>query len=391
MAGRSPWLKRGAVVASAALLGGVVGAAVAVSVDNGDSSSSSTQTVSGVSTAILNSAATTGLSAAQVYKQDAPGVVDITVTSTSGSGQGSSPFGSPNSQQTVEGEGAGFVLDKSGDIVTNAHVVDGASSIKVKFLNGTTTTGKLVGSDDSTDVAVVHVDVSADKLTPLAIGNSSSVDPGEPAYAIGSPYGLPQSISAGIVSATGREIQAPDGSPIEDAIQTDAALNHGNSGGPLIDANGDVVGLSAQIDSNTGEGTGVGFAIPVNTVKKIADELVAHGSVQHAYMGVQIATIDAGASQALGLPQGVAVIQVSSGSPADKAGLSSGTKTQTYAGTQYPTDGDVITAVDGKTVATAEELRAAIDAKQPGDKVQLTVVSNGKTRTVTVTLGTRPS
>jgi S1-C subfamily serine protease len=391
MAGRSTWVKRGAVVAVAVVAGGAVGAAIAVSLDKNGSSSTVTQTVAGATTAGIAATTAQGLTPAKIYQQDAPGVVDITVKSSGGSGGSSSPFGFPTPQQGVEGEGAGFVLDKSGDIVTNAHVVDGASSIKVKFLNGTTATAKLVGSDDSTDVAVVHVDVASDKLTPLALGNSSAVEPGEPAYAIGSPYGLPQSISAGIVSGTGREIQAPDGSAIEGAIQTDAALNHGNSGGPLLDAAGNVVGLSAQIDSSTGEGTGVGFAIPVDTVKKIADQLIAHGSVQHAYMGVQIATIDAGASKALGLPQGVAVVQVQAGSPADKAGLSAGTKTQLYAGSQYPTDGDVITAVDGKTVATAEQLRAAIDTKQPGDKVDLTVINSGKTRTVTVTLGTRPS
>src|SRR5439155_6213384 len=140
--------------------------------------------------------------------------------------------------------------------------------------------------------------------------------PGEPVVAIGSPFGLPQSISSGIVSATGREIQAPDGSPIEDAIQTDATLNHGNSGGPLIDGSGAVVGLNSQIDSSTGGSDGVGFAVPSNTVRKIADQLIAHGSVQHAYLGVQIVTVDAAAAKALSIPQGAEVVQVVSGSPA---------------------------------------------------------------------------
>jgi putative serine protease PepD len=381
---RFPGSRRGAAIVAALLAGGGAGAGIAVAVDGGGSTTTVQPAASAASSpAVLRSSQS--LTASEIYARESAGVVDITVDEQ---GQSSGNLFGP---RDVQGEGSGFVLDKSGDIVTNAHVVDGASKITVKFKNGTTATAKLVGSDDSTDVAVVHVDVAADKLTPLSLGDSSAIVPGEPVVAIGSPFGLPQSISSGIVSATGREIQAPDGSPIEDAIQTDATLNHGNSGGPLIDSSGAVVGLNSQIDSSTGGSDGVGFAVPSNTVSKIADQLIAHGSVQHAYLGVQIVTVDAAAAKALSVPQGAEVVQVVSGSPADKAGLKAGKATQSVGGQDYTTDGDVITAAGGKAITSSEQLRAAISAKNPGEKIDLTVVAGGKTRTVTVTLGTRPS
>jgi S1-C subfamily serine protease len=206
------------------------------------------------------------LTPSQIYAADSPGVVDITVTTTS-----ADPFGR---SQTVQAEGSGFVVDTSGDIVTNAHVVEGASSIVVTFADGSTATARLVGSDASTDLAVIRVDVAASRLHPLTLADSSAVQVGDAVVAIGSPFGYTESITSGIVSAVGREIEAPNGAAITNAIQTDAAINSGNSGGPLMDAGGGVIGVNAQISSSSGGSDGVGFAIPSNTVKAVVADLL---------------------------------------------------------------------------------------------------------------------
>ena len=211
---------------------------------------------------------------------------------------------------------------------------------------------------------MLHVDAPASKLTPLALGDSSALAVGDGVVAIGNPFGLDDTVTSGIVSALDREISAPDGTPIEGAIQTDAAINHGNSGGPLFNLAGKVVGVTSQIQSDSGGSDGVGFAIPSDTVKNIADQLIAHGSVKHALLGVTIATAS----------NGVGVSKVESGSGADKAGIKTG---------------DVITAVDGKAVSSATSLRAIIGAHSPGDSLTLTVKRSGETKTFKVTLGTR--
>lgn len=329
--------------------------------------------------------AATGLTPTQIYDQATPGVVDIQVTSTT-----SAPFGFFDGRRQQQGEGSGFVLDTKGDIVTNQHVVSGATSVTVQFSDGSTAKAAVVGSDPGTDVAVIHVDVDASKLHPLSLGTSSSVKPGEGVVAIGSPFGLAGSMTAGIVSAVGRTIDAPDGTPITGAIQTDASINHGNSGGPLIDANGDVVGMNSQIDSNSGGSDGVGFAIPIDTVDSVATQLIAGKTVQHAYLGVQIQTVTPTAASTLSIPVGAQVAQVVAGSPADRAGLKAGAARRTVGGSTYTTDGDVIVAVDGTAIASASDLQAAIAAHKPGDSVTLKVSRSGSERSVTVTLGTRP-
>jgi putative serine protease PepD len=306
-------------------------------------------------------ASTTATSLTQLYKNAAPAVVDITVDTSTSSGFG---FGS----QQGTAEGSGFEIDTSGHIVTNDHVVSGASSITVRFQNGTTAKATLVGSDPSTDVAVIKVDVPASQLHPLTFGNSADVQVGQPVAAIGSPFGLPESLSSGIVSAVDRTITAPNNYSIAGAIQTDAALNHGNSGGPLLDSSGDVIGVNAQIESDSGGSDGVGFAIPSNMVKGVADTIISGGKVQHAYLGVTVGDASSG--------QGAAIESVKSGTPAANAGLQAG---------------DVVTAIDGQTVTNADDLTAKISAHQPGDKVTLTVTRNGATKTIDVTLGTRPS
>ena len=233
----------------------------------------------------------------QLYSEDAPGVVDITVESTtSGGSSGGIPFGNPGGSQKQQAEGTGFEIDSKGNILTAEHVVDEATSIKVTFEDGSTAKATLVGSDKSTDTAVIHVDVSASQLHPLTLGNSSSVQPGQSVVAIGSPFSLAETMTAGIVSATNRTITAPNGFSITGAIQTDAAINHGNSGGPLIDAaTNTVIGINDQIpagDSN--DNAGVGFSVPIDTAKSVAQTLIAGGTVQHAYLGVRIESVTGG-------------------------------------------------------------------------------------------------
>ena len=322
------------------------------------------------------------LTVGQVYDKTYRSVVEITVDSTSGS-----PFG----QQQQQAQGSGFVYDENGDIVTNEHVVDGASSISVRFWNGATYKAKLVGSDSSTDLAVIKVSAPASLLTPLELADSSKVTVGDPVVAIGSPFGLEGTVTSGIVSALHRAMEAPNNFTINDSIQTDAAINHGNSGGPLLNGLGQVIGINAQIDSESGGSDGVGFAIPSDTVRAIASQLVQSGKVEHAYLGVQIVAIPSDVARQLGVPEGVEVTKVVSGTPADDAGLRASTGQKVVDGQSYPTSGDVIVGFDGKTVTSAAQLQTLVDSKRPGDKVTVTYVRAGKTKTTTVTLDTRPS
>jgi putative serine protease PepD len=301
---------------------------------------------------------------AAVYRADAPGIVVVTDAATT---QGPSiPF-LPQSRQKVQQLGSGFVLDRNGDIVTNDHVIAGGSAIRIGFGGDKTYAAKVVGDDPATDLAVLRVSAPASLLHPLAFGSSARVAPGDPVYAIGNPFGLERTITAGIVSAVGRDIQAPDGRTIPQAIQTDTAINHGNSGGPLLDANGRVIGVTSQIQGGTVDGNvGVGFAIPGDTARSIAQQLVSHGSATHAWLGVQVRD---GA-------HGVVVGKVSPRSPAAQARIA---------------PGDVITALDGRGVQTADELAGTVAAHRPGDRITLAVRHGGTTRTVTVSLGDLPA
>jgi putative serine protease PepD len=306
-------------------------------------------------------AAVSPLSVTGVYNRAGKGVVEITVTS---SASGSDfPFGGSQQQQA---QGSGWVYDSAGHIVTNDHVVDGAGSISVRFWNGASYRATLVGADPSTDLAVIKVDAPASVLHPLELGNSGTLQVGQPVVAIGSPFGLENTVTAGIISALHREMTAPNNFTIPDSIQTDAAINHGNSGGPLLDLNGNVVGVNAQIDSDSGGNDGVGFAIPASTVRTIAAQLIGTGSVKHAYLGVGIANA----------ANGVRLTQVRPGTPASRAGLRAG---------------DIVSAVGGRRVRAADELGQAIDAEKPGDRVTLTYTRNGQSHTVTVTLAERPA
>ncbi len=322
------------------------------------------------------------LTIGEIYRRSHEGVVEITVTSSS-----ASPFGEGDSQS----QGSGFVYDSNGHVVTNEHVVDGAESVSVRFWNGDIHKATVVGSDASTDLAVIKVDAPQSLLTSLSVGDSSKLRVGDGVVAIGSPYGLEETITSGIVSALHRQMRAPNGFTINDSIQTDAAINHGNSGGPLLNARGQVVGVNAQIRSDSGGSDGVGFAIPSNTIRTIASQLLASGKVEHAYLGVSVQTIPASVASELDLVEGVALQKVTGTTPAAKAGLRAATGTKAIDGEQYATGGDVITEFDGEKVTTAEELQRAVDSKRPGDTVSVTYWRNGDTKTVDVKLGTRPA
>ena len=350
-------LRLGLLLALTAALGAGVGASVVTATDSG----TSTVVAKTVQGEAASAASGNTLGVRDVYLRNAAGVVEIVASSQATDG---SPF--PFGGGTQQAQGTGFVLDQKGDIVTNEHVVDGANSVTVKFPNGRSYSAKVVGTDASTDLAVVRVNAPKRALHPLELGDSASLQVGDGVVAIGSPFGLAGSTTSGIVSALHREIQAPNNFGIEGAIQTDAAINHGNSGGPLLNMRGQVIGVTAQIKSASGGSEGVGFAIPSNTVRSVVAQLIAKGRAEHAYLGVQIQAAE----------NGVGVVHVTSGSAAARAGMQAQ---------------DVITKVNGRRVTTASALRELIGSKQPGDRVELTTSRGGSTRTVTVTLGNRPS
>ncbi len=325
------------------------------------------------------------LSVHEIYQRSYRAAVEITVALSQRS---SDPFGG---SQSAQAQASGWVYDSKGDIVTNQHVVDGATSISVKFWNGATYKAHVVGSDASTDLAVVRVDAPSSLLSPLRLGDSSKLVVGDGVVAIGSPFGLEESVTSGIVSALHRQMTSPNNFTIDDSIQTDAAINHGNSGGPLLNAQGEVIGVNAQIESNSGGNDGVGFAIPSNTVRSIVTQLIGSGKAEHSYLGVSIETVPASAASRLGLVEGAEVTSVKAGEPAAKAGFHAAKGTRTVDGQSYPTGGDVIVEADGKKIATADELRSAISARKPGDRISITYVRAGTKHTVQLTLASRPS
>jgi putative serine protease PepD len=306
-----------------------------------------------------------GISVPAVYARTHEGVVDLVVEARTGGSRDGSPGGRAEETQA---EGAGFVIDTKGDVVTNDHVVAGATSISVKLWNGRVFAGHVVGTDSSTDLAVVRISAPAAFLQPLEFGDSDAVQVGDPVIAIGSPFGLPQTVTSGIVSALHRTIDSPNDFTIAGSIQTDAPINHGNSGGPLLDAAGHVIGVNAQIQSQAGGSEGVAFAIPSNTVRSVVDQLVSGKTVEHAYLGVQIEDSTS--------PLGARLDQVAQGTPAARAKLQAG---------------DVITKLDGITIASDSDLSAVINGKLPGDKLSITYLRHGKTGHTSATLTLRPS
>ena len=378
-----------------ALLGGVVAVALGViaiatgliSVDNSSTSSTAVASAPLPQTQPASGAVRT---VGQVYQEDAQGVAYIEAQEKPGAT--TSPFGEPSGGGTATG--SGILMDGDGHVLTNAHVVDGSSSVTVKFGDGDALPAKVLGVDDSTDVAVLAVDPSQVDAKPLELGDSDAVKVGDGAIAIGNPYGLDRTVTSGIVSALQRQISAPNGFTISDVIQTDAAINPGNSGGPLIDANGRVIGINSQIATGSGSSgsVGIGFAVPIDTAKNVAGQIIDGGSVKHAYLGIEGADLNSELAKVLnlGVDEGVLVQKVTPDGPAADAGLEAGNATVGIEGAQVKAGGDVITAVDGNQISGMDDLISVVNAKQPGDEVTLTVLRDGQSKDITVKLADRP-
>ncbi len=324
-----------------------------------------------------------------IYRADAPGVVTIISFGIGGAGAG-------------DGIGSGFVVGADGEIATNAHVVTGgsgatlkpANQVFVRFSDGNQVKARIVGFDPDADVALLRVPTDGLTLRPLPLGTSAGVVVGAPVMVIGSPFGEEQSLSVGVISATDRTISSLTGFTIEGAIQTDAAINHGNSGGPMLDAHGRVLGIASQIDTSSGEGSGVGFAVPVDTVRRSLAQLRASGTVRYAFLGVQTSDVypQLSAHFKLNAPHGAYVTTVQSGGPGAHAGLHGATGSRsTFQGVPYRTGGDVIVGVGSTPVLRASQVASAIAPNKPGDRIILHIVRDGHRIDVPVTLGTRPA
>jgi putative serine protease PepD len=353
---------------AAAVGGGITAAALlgAGVVENGDDVSSTAASRSDKGAPALTAVAGGGLEAREIYKRDAPGVVFVRAQTMR---TDPTPFDVFGTGQPTEATGSGFVIDEDGLIVTNAHIVAAATSIQVTFSDSKTVSATPVGTDLDTDLALLRVDPDGLELEPLELGDSDTVEVGDPTVAIGNPFGLERTLTTGVVSALQRRLTAPSGFTIDNVIQTDAALNPGNSGGPLIDAAGRVIGINSQIATG-GEGgggsVGIGFAVPVNTAKEVIPQLEEAGRVEHAYLGVQGSTTDGG----------VLVERVQPGSPAAAAGVH---------------DADLLRSLDGRSVRTMADVSAILSRHEPGDVVGVELSTAGAPRGLKVKLADRPA
>ena len=339
---RKSAVTRTASLLVAAVLGGLVAVGAGMLLDDDDSTpAAATTTIAGSSSDPPTSG---GLSANQIYDRTSAAVVEI---------------------QSGNASGTGFVIDAEGHVVTNEHVVDEAQSVEVRFATGGEEQGRVVATDPSSDLALVKVDLAGHDVTPIKLGSSAGVDVGDSVYALGNPFGLERTFTAGIVSAVDRDIQAPNNFTINDAIQTDAPVNQGNSGGPLLDTSGNVIGVVSQIASETGGNVGIGYAVPSDTVRSVVQGLLRDGEIERAYLGVRLAETD----------DGVRLSDVIDGEPAEAAGLQ---------------NGDLVLEAGGEAVESAGEIQAAVAARKPGAKLVLKVRRGNAERSVSVTLGTRP-
>jgi S1-C subfamily serine protease len=349
-------------------------------IDTGDSTTRVVRQAPISQTATDPAAAQSGKTVQDIYRQEGRGVVFIQSQGVTG---GENAFGE---QQQGTATGSGFVVDKDGTIITNAHVVDGASKVTVSFEEGGDAIDAAVkGVDDDADIAVLKINPEGRNLTVLPLGDSSKLSVGDPVVAIGNPFGLQRTVTTGIVSALQRQVDAPSGFPISDVIQTDASINPGNSGGPLLNAKGEVIGINSQIATGGGQGSvGIGFAVPIDQAKRELPKLRAGQEIKRAYLGVVMSDLTDQIVKQLDLPvkEGALVQTVTNGSPADKAGLHAGSSTGRGA--------DVIVSVDGKSVTGADDVVQAVSEKQPGDSVEIEYYRGNDKRTVTVTLGERP-
>jgi len=329
-----------------------------------------------------------GLTYGDIYAAYASGVVQVEATGP----LASDPF-DPFPRRT-RSLGSGFVIEKSGHIVTNYHVVEGAEIVTVSFSNDEAVRAKVVGVDPTTDLAVLKVNTPPRGLTPLRLGRSSSVQVGDEVVAIGNPFGYERSMTAGIVSAIGRVLEAPNDLAIDNAIQTDAPINPGNSGGPLLNARGQVIGVNTQITTGgASDGSvGVGFAIPVDTVRSVTAQIIRVGKVEHAFFGIEATPLTDDIARLFRLPrQGLVIDSVVPDSAADKAGLRAGSRTVIVGGESWRLGGDIIVSVEGAPVTTPERLRSILARKRPGDEIEVEVYRGDRRITVTVKLGRAPA
>ena len=319
----------------------------------------------------------------RIYKQAAPAVANVTTRTME-----YDFFFNP---VPVEGAGSGFLIDTAGHILTNLHVVQGAQTIEVTFggEDQTRYKAKMIGADTRNDIALIQIDLTGHKITPLTLGDSKILMVGQRVLAIGNPFGFQSTLTTGVVSSLGRTVQTSENTFIDEAIQTDAAINRGNSGGPLLNSHGDVIGINSAIYSPTETSAGIGFAIPVNTARRVAEDLIANGRVRRATLGADGTPLWPELASALHLPveQGILVERVTAGGPAAQAGIRGGTRTVLAGLRQLSIGGDVIVAIDGKTVASQADLNLLLNRDKPGDTVTLTILRDGKKMDVPVKLG----
>jgi S1-C subfamily serine protease len=317
----------------------------------------------------------------RVYKQASPSVANI-LTKTVEYDFFFNPV-------PVEGAGSGFLIDTDGHILTNYHVVQDAQTIEVTFGNHNTYKARLIGADTVNDIALIQIDAKGHALTPLPLGDSRNLEVGQRVLAIGNPFGFESTLTTGVVSSLGRTVQTSDNTFIDEAIQTDAAINRGNSGGPLLNSRGEVIGINSAIYSPSGTTAGIGFAIPINTARRVADDLIAHGRVRRATLGAEGRTLWPGLAEALSLPvqQGVLIERVDPSGPAARAGIRGGDRSVLAGLRELRIGGDVIIAVNGQDVNSRSDLNLMLNRAHPGDTVQLTVIRDGKKVTVPVKLG----
>jgi putative serine protease PepD len=318
---------------------------------------------------------------AGVYALAGPAVVMLSVSSQHPGGL---------SAQPVQGEGSGFIIDQQGDIMTNYHVVEGASSVYVTLADGTKITASVVGTDPSSDLAVVKASIPQGKVVVATLGDSNKLVVGDPVVAIGSPFGFDQTLTAGIVSGLNRTFGDASGRPMRGLIQTDAPINPGNSGGPLLNLQGEVIGITTSIESPIRGSVGIGFAIPINSASTLLPKILKGQTIDHAWLGISGVAITPAVADSAQLPvqKGVLVADAIAGGPAAKAGIVGG-QSSTNA-TVPPTGGDIITAVDGKEVLSIEDISGYLDTKSVGDTVTISVLRNGKPMQINVTLGAWP-
>ena len=374
---------------SGVFVGGVIGAAITMVIIavlfisppealKSDSVKINEQVINAVEASSLYSKK---LSLIEIFEKSEPGVVRVNVQRN-------------ETAEVVGGVGSGFVFDKKGHIITNAHVVNDAIKVVVTFLDGRSYNAEIIGVDEYTDIAVIKVNADLALLHPLFIGDSSNLKVGEQIAAIGNPFGLSGSMTSGIVSQLGRLLPSGSGYSIPDVIQTDAAINPGNSGGPLLNMRGEIVGINTAIQSATGEFTGVGFSVPSQTVAKIVPTLIEKGEYKHPWIGISGRDIDPDLAKVLNLNEAVGflVITVVEDSPAFDAGLIGSDKTTEVDGVKYPIGGDVILSVDGIDVRKIDDILIHLQrAKSVGDEMILEVLRDGRTTNITITLQERPN